>query len=127
MILSLHKNNEFKKQNTLLQVKLKVLSMEEKDVDLWWDAIQDIVQKDIRKVCKKYERNGRLYRHMISQMEKIMPSFEYEPLVLSPEPETLDEEEDRRDTNGARPCTIVEEEPRNLRGRKDSPKREAVT
>jgi hypothetical protein len=31
-------NNEFKKHNTLLQVKLKALSMEEKDADLWWDA-----------------------------------------------------------------------------------------
>ncbi len=34
------KNNEFKKQNILLQVKFKALSMEEKDVDLWWDAVQ---------------------------------------------------------------------------------------
>jgi hypothetical protein len=51
------KNNEFKKQNTLFQVKLKALSMEEKDVNLWWDVIQDIVQKDIGKVYKKYERN----------------------------------------------------------------------
>jgi hypothetical protein len=37
------KNNEFNKHNTLLEVKFKVLSMEEKDTDLWWDAIQDIV------------------------------------------------------------------------------------
>ncbi len=36
-------NNEFKKQNTLLQVKLKALSMEEKDVDLWWDGVQNII------------------------------------------------------------------------------------
>ncbi len=27
----------------LLQVKFKALSMEEKYVNLWWDAIQDIV------------------------------------------------------------------------------------
>ncbi len=40
-------NNEFKKQNILLQVKLKSLSMEEKDANLWWDVVQDIVQKDI--------------------------------------------------------------------------------
>jgi hypothetical protein len=59
-------NDEFKKHNTLLQVKLKALSMEEKDVDLWWDAVQDIVQKDIGKVCRKYERNERLYMHRIS-------------------------------------------------------------
>jgi len=32
-------NNEFKKHNTLLQVKLKALSMEEKDADLRWDAV----------------------------------------------------------------------------------------
>ncbi len=46
-------NNEFKKHNTLHQVKLKALSMEEKNVDLWWDVVQDIVQKDIGKVYKK--------------------------------------------------------------------------
>jgi hypothetical protein len=56
-------NSEFKKQNTLLQVKLKALSMEEKDADLWWDVVQDIVQKDIGKVYKKCERNERLYIH----------------------------------------------------------------
>jgi hypothetical protein len=59
-------NSEFNKQNTLLLVKLKALSMEEKDVDLWWDVIQDIVQKDIGKVCRKYERNERLCRRKIS-------------------------------------------------------------
>jgi hypothetical protein len=45
--------NESKKHNTLLQVKLKALSMEEKNVDMWWDAVQDIVHKDIRKVCTR--------------------------------------------------------------------------
>ncbi len=30
-----------------------------------------------------------------------MPSFEYEPLVLSPKPKTLDEEENKRDIGGA--------------------------
>ncbi len=45
-------NSEFKKQNTLLQVKLKTLLMEGKDVDLWWNAIQDIKQKDIGKVVQ---------------------------------------------------------------------------
>ncbi len=34
-------------------------------------------------------------------MEKVMPSFQYEPLVLSIEPKTLDQEENKRDTNGA--------------------------
>ncbi len=59
-------NDEFKKHNILLQVKFKALSMEEKDVDLWWDAVQDIVQKEIGKVCRRYERNERLYMHKIS-------------------------------------------------------------
>jgi hypothetical protein len=35
-------------------------------------------------------------------MEKVMPSFEYEPLILYPKPKTLNEEEDRVDTYGAR-------------------------
>jgi hypothetical protein len=43
--------------------------MEEIDADLWWDAIQDIVQKYIRKVYKKYKRNERLYKQKIFQME----------------------------------------------------------
>jgi hypothetical protein len=58
--------NEFKKHNILLQVKFKALSMEEKNVNVWWDVVKDIVQKDIRKVCRKYERNERLHIHMIS-------------------------------------------------------------
>jgi hypothetical protein len=36
------KNSEFMKHNILLQVKLKALSMEEKDANLWWDVVQDI-------------------------------------------------------------------------------------
>ncbi len=59
-------NNELKKQNILFQVKLKALLMEEKDADMWWDVVQDIIQKDIGKVCTRYERNERLYMHMIS-------------------------------------------------------------
>ncbi len=55
-------NNEFKKQSILLQVKFKALSMEKKNVDLWWDVVQHIVQKDNGKFYKKYERNERLYR-----------------------------------------------------------------
>jgi hypothetical protein len=43
---------------------------------------------------------------MIFQMEKVKPSFEYEPLVLSLEPETLNEEQDKMNTDGAKPsCT----------------------
>jgi hypothetical protein len=37
------KNNELKKQHSLLKVKFKALIMEEKDADLWWDVVHDIV------------------------------------------------------------------------------------
>ncbi len=37
------KNSEFRKQNILFHVKLKALSMEEKDANLWWDVVEDIV------------------------------------------------------------------------------------
>ncbi len=67
--------------------------MEEKDVDLWWDVVQDIVQKDIGKVCRMYEKNEKFYMHKISQMGKVIPLFLYELLVLILESETLDEEE----------------------------------
>jgi hypothetical protein len=33
--------------------------MEEKNANMWWDVVQDIVQKDIGKVYKRYERNER--------------------------------------------------------------------
>jgi hypothetical protein len=33
------KNSEFNKQNILLQVKFKALSMEEKYANLWWDVV----------------------------------------------------------------------------------------
>jgi len=103
------------------------LSIEEKGVDLWWDVVQDIVQKYIGKVYRKYGRNERLYRHKISQMEKIMPSFEYESLILFLELKTSDEEEDKGDTDGVgTPNTRVVEELGNLRGGKDSPKRKAI-
>jgi hypothetical protein len=86
--------------------------MEEKYVDLWWDVVQNLVQKDIRKAYMKYERNERLYRHKISQMEKVMPSFEYEPLVLCSKLETSYEEENKGDTDGVGPSsTRILEEP----------------
>jgi hypothetical protein len=66
MIVYSQKNSEYKKQNTLLQVKFKALSMEEKYADLWWDAMQDIVQKYIGKVYIRYEINERMYKHTIS-------------------------------------------------------------
>jgi hypothetical protein len=49
--------------------------MEKKDAYFWWDVVQDIVQKDIKKVYKMYERNEKLYRHKISSMEKVIPLF----------------------------------------------------
>jgi hypothetical protein len=60
-------------------------------------------------------------------MEKIRPSFEYEPLVISLEPMTSNEEKYRRDIDGVGPLGIqVAEEPRDLKGGKDNPKREVV-
>ncbi len=62
-----------------------------------------IHEQNIGKVCIKYERIERLYKHKISQMEKVMPLFEYEPFVMSPKLNTLDEEEERGDTDGVGP------------------------
>ncbi len=89
--------------------------------------MQDIIHKDIGNVCRRYEKNERLYMHKISYMEKVMPSFEYEPFVLSQEPETSNEEEDKRNIDGVGPSStrIIEEEPGDLRGGKDRPKKEA--
>jgi hypothetical protein len=49
---------------------------------------------------------------MIYHMEKVMPSFEYEPLVVFPKPKTLDEEEDKGDIAGAGPLgtKVVEDQ-----------------
>ncbi len=56
-----------------------------------------------------------------------MPPFEYECLVLSLKLETLDEEENKGDTDGVGPLgTRVVKEPRDLRGGKDSLEREVV-
>jgi hypothetical protein len=100
--------------------------MEEKNVDLWWDAIQDIIQKDIGKVCRNYERNERLYIQNIFHMETIMLLFEYGHLALSLELKTSDEEENRGDTYGVGSLSTKIIEPRNRRGGKDSLKKEVV-
>ncbi len=57
-----------------------------------------------------------------------MPSFEYEPLILFPEPKTSNEVEDKGDTNGVGPsCTKTsKQELGDLRGGKDSLKREVA-
>jgi hypothetical protein len=50
-----------------------------------------------------YERNEKLYMHKISQMGKVIPSFQYEPLVLISKLKTSNEEEDRRNIDGVGP------------------------
>jgi hypothetical protein len=39
-------------------------------------------------------------------MEKVIPSFQYEHVVLTPKPETLDKEVERGHTNGVGPSRI---------------------
>ncbi len=57
-----------------------------------------------------------------------MLAFEYEPLVFSLEPKTLDEKKDKGDTSGAGPSNTrtIEEELGDLRGGKESPNRVAA-
>jgi hypothetical protein len=97
--------------------------MEERNVNLWWNAL-----KDIAKFCKWYERSERLYMHKISHMEKVIPTFECEPLVFSLEPKTSYEEEDKGDTSSVGPLgtRTTNEEPRDLKGGKESLNREAI-
>ncbi len=59
-------------------------------------------------------------------MEKVRPSFQYEPLVLTPEPKTSDKEEDKGQTNGVGPLgTITKvEELTKFRGGRDNSQRE---
>ncbi len=56
-------------------------------------------------------------------MEKVISSFQYEPLILIPKPESSYEEKKRRNINGVRPLGIRTEggESANLKGRKDNP------
>jgi hypothetical protein len=62
-------------------------------------------------------------------MGKVVPSLEYEPLVLSLELRTSNEEENKGDIDGVGPSCIriVEEEQRDLIGGMDTPKREATS
>jgi hypothetical protein len=59
-------------------------------------------------------------------MEKVIPSFQYEYLVLIPKLEILNEEEERGNMNGAGPLgtKIKEEEQIDLEGGKYSPQKE---
>jgi hypothetical protein len=60
-------------------------------------------------------------------MEKDIPSFEYEPSILSLEPKTSNEEKNKGNIDGAglSSTRIEKEEPRDLRGGKDSLQRQA--
>ncbi len=64
--------------------------------------------------------------HRIFQMGKVIPSFQYEPLIFILELETSDEEEKKGNINGIGPLGIIkeEEEPIDLKGGKYSPQRE---
>jgi hypothetical protein len=78
------KNNEYKKHNTLFQVRLKALSMEKIDAKIWWDVVYDIIQKDIGKICRRYEKNESCTSIRYFKWRSCMPSFEYEPFIFSP-------------------------------------------
>ncbi len=64
--------------------------------------------------------------HIISHMAMIIPSFQYEPLILTPKPKTLDKEKERGNTDGVGPLgtRTKKEELTNLRRGKDSPHKE---
>ncbi len=51
--------------------------------------------------------------HKISQMENVIPLFQYEPLVLTLESETSDEEEERGQIDGAGPSQKKTNQSRN--------------
>jgi hypothetical protein len=58
-------------------------------------------------------------------MEKVMPPFKYEPLVLSLKRKTSNEEEDKGDIDGVRPLGKgIAEEIRDLKRGKDRLERE---
>jgi len=73
-----------------------------------------------------YERNEKLYMHKISQMEKVIPFFQYEPLILIPKSKTSNEEEERGQTNGVGPSKTrtIKEEPIDLKRGRDSSQKE---
>ncbi len=100
--------------------------MEEKDAYLWWDVMHDIVQKDIRKVYRMYEKNEKFYRHKISQMEKVILLFQYQLLVLTPKLETSNEEKKKEQIDGAKPTEIktTKQEPIDLKGGRDNSRKE---
>ncbi len=69
-----------------------------------------------------YERNEKHYMHKISRMEKVIPSFQYEPLVFTPKPKTSNEGEKKGNFDGVRPSgtRTKKEKLANLRGGKVS-------
>lgn len=100
--------------------------MEEKDANIWWDVVDDIVQKDVGKVCRMYEKNEFFYKHDIFHMEKVIPLFQYELIVLTQEPETLDEEKKKGHIDDVKPLEIrtTKQELTNLKGGTDSSQKE---
>jgi hypothetical protein len=60
-------------------------------------------------------------------MEKVIPFFQYEPLVLNLESKTLDEEEEKGQTDNVGPSKTrtIKEEPGDFKGGRDSSQKEA--
>ncbi len=70
-----------------------------------------------------HKGNEKFYKHKISQTENIIPSFQYDPLILTPKAKTSYEEEERRNINdGVIPAQTraKEEKLENLKRRKYS-------
>jgi len=68
------------------------------------------------------------YTHTNFQMEKFMPSFEYEPLVLFLKPKTSNEEKYIGNINGVGPSStkIIKEKLEDFRRGKNNLKREVI-
>ncbi len=63
--------------------------------------------------------------HKISQMEKVIPSFQYELLILTLEPKTLNEEKETGQTDGVGPSkTNNRKELAYLKGGRDRSQKE---
>jgi hypothetical protein len=64
--------------------------------------------------------------HKISQMEKVIPFFQHEPLILIPKSKTSNEEEERGQTDGVRPSKTrtIKVEPIDLKRGRDSSQKE---
>jgi hypothetical protein len=100
--------------------------MEEINVDLWqiFGGMQYRIL--LKKILERFVGGMKEVKGCTStkylKWKKIMPTFEYEPLVCSVERETSDKEEHIEDTGGVGPSStrITEEERWDLRGGKES-------